>query len=115
MSRHQVGTHMMLRHFVQTRPGQLFHQCEMEAFARASYAVFRKIMYLQLYGAFSGFSFPNFSHKCKCRVLDTRTRPKKDLQHLPMFLFLPQERSQDSAHPSVRVPLSQAQRHAPSS
>lgn len=74
-----------------------------------------KIMCLQLYGAFSGFSFPNFSHKCKCRVLDTRTRPKKDLQHLPMFLFLPQERSRYSAHPSVRVPLSQAQRHAPSS
>lgn len=70
---------------------------------------------LQLYGAFSGFIFPNFSRKCKCRALDTRTRPKKDLQCLLRFLFLPQERSQDSAHPCVRVPLSRDQRHAPSS
>lgn len=40
MPRHQVGTHIMLRHLVQTRPGQLFHQCEMEAFTRTSYVVF---------------------------------------------------------------------------
>lgn len=67
--------------------------------------VLLKIMCLQLYGAFSGFSFLNFSHKSKCRALETRTRPKKDLQHLLRFLFLPQERSQDSAHPCVRMAL----------
>lgn len=36
--------------------------------------------------------------------------PRKELQHLLRFLFLPQERSQDAAHPCMRAPLRQAQR-----
>lgn len=69
-------------------------------------------MCLQLDGAFSGLRSPNFSHKCKCRALDTRARPKKRVAASAKVSFsATRERSQDAAHLCVRVPLIFSEEH----
>lgn len=58
-----------------------------------------------------GSDLPTFLTSASAGRWTPEPGPRKELQHLLRFLFLPQERSQDAAHLCVRVPLIFSEEH----